>query len=79
MMEATTEHHLLDDLELMPLPEGAVMVTGAVVMIQYLDADGDHIWAMRTTDGVDQMTRLGALMAAADTLRKSVQDGWQED
>lgn len=46
----------------------------AIVLMKALDEDGDAVWLVRTSDGLSDAERLGALIAESGRLKKSMID-----
>lgn len=69
---------VLRGLHLAPLPEGWTPLE-CTVLVKCLDADGDPTWAVRTTPGLNDEERLGALTVQADLLRKELADTFIDD
>ena len=47
-----------------------------MVLVKYLDSDGDPAWAMRTTHRLNREELLGALTVQTEYLRQSLVSEW---
>lgn len=58
--------------------EGHVVVAGTAVF-QAITEDGHTTYYVKHTPGLDDMTALGMLTAAVDTMRGEIQSRWRAD
>ena len=68
---------VLSGLGIHPLDDGWTPVE-AFVVIKANDADGDTVWAYRTTAPPNREELLGVLMVQTDLLRRELLADWEE-
>lgn len=69
---------VLRELAIHPLPEGWRAVEG-VVLVKCHDAEGDAVWAFRTTSGLNDEELLGVMTIRTDLLRKELLESFSRE
>lgn len=69
---------VLGDLRIKPMEDGDFPLA-AVIMVKFMDSDGDRGWLLRHTSEIDTVEIIGILTAEGDRMRKQYVEGWEED
>jgi hypothetical protein len=77
-MKDTPVGEVLNGLTITELEDGAMPVD-AIILVKTLNSDGAPRWALRTTDGVNEVEVIGALTVVSDYRRQHFVNGWESD
>lgn len=64
--------------EVAELPKDSIPLA-ALVLVKYLDEDGDTSWAIRSSKDMSDMEAIGLLRAALMTQERDVLNMWERD
>jgi hypothetical protein len=78
-MSATSQPigEVLRGLEIDAVPEGWTVVD-ALVEAKCLNTDGEPIWSLRFTDGLNSEELLGSLEVQVELLKRDILDNWKD-
>jgi hypothetical protein len=65
-------------MEIVPLPENNVLLE-CMVVAKVLDEDGDPIWLLRNTTGMNGVEVIGALRVLTIRNEAAFESGWVSD
>jgi hypothetical protein len=68
---------VLRGLEIEPVPNGWTVVD-ALVLVKCLNAEGEPIWSLRFTDGLNSEELLGALQIQVELLKRGILEDWND-
>ena len=68
---------VLRGIEIEPVPEGWNVVD-ALVLAKCLNVEGQPIWSLRFTDGLNSEELLGALEIQVELLTRGILEDWQD-
>jgi hypothetical protein len=68
---------VLRGIEIEPVPDGWTVVD-ALVLAKCLNIEGQPIWSLRFTDGLNSEELLGALQIQVDLLKRGILEDWQD-
>jgi hypothetical protein len=68
---------VLRGIEIEPVPEGWTVVD-ALVLAKCLNVEGQPIWSLRFTEGLNSEELLGALQIQVELLTRGILEDWQD-
>jgi hypothetical protein len=68
---------VLRGLEIDPVPDGWTVVD-ALVVAKCLNVEGEPIWSLRFTDGLNSEELLGALVMQVELLKRGILEDWTD-
>jgi hypothetical protein len=69
---------VLRGLDISALPEGWMPVD-AICIVKCLNAEGEPLWALRLTDGINQAEMLGTMVIQTELWKATMLSDWADE